>query len=314
MRRTGIVSSLLVLLACGHSEPFLPLDHSTDEPFQPGPPDRLTANTGSDEEITFTPDGRELMYVLNRSCLGFIPAHQARAREWRCAPPEPGIADRYRFPALSSAGRLAFMVSRQREFEVGPFYQAVLVAPLSDLRDSAEVTPVPFRSVVDDVLHREISRLVWVRGDSLVIVADSIVYLTDPRNRSQPRVYERLALPGPAYSVQPGRGGRVLYLRVRGESRVIEFDLATRTVGTFYDFGSTPAGVVAVGPRSMVTTIPGAVLRLNLGTGAIDTFPAAGLQIRELAMTPNGSDIIAAALQPPPPPQQGTTDLYRLRQ
>jgi hypothetical protein len=304
-------STILLLLACGHSEPFPPLDQGTDVPFRPGPPDRLTANTGTDEEISFTPDGRDLMYVLNRQCLGFIPAHQARAREWRCAPPVPGISDRYRFPALNAAGRLAFMVTRQREFEAGPFYQAVLVARLSDLRDSAEVTPVPFRSVVDDVLHPEISQLVWVRGDSLVIVADGIVYLTDPRNRTQPRAYERLALPGPAYSVQSGRGGRVLYLRVQGESRVIEFDLASRTVNTFYDFGNTPAGVVVVGPRNMVTAIPGAVLKIGLGNGAIDTFPAPGLQIRELAMTPDGSDIVAAALEPPP--QQRATDLYRLR-
>ena len=313
MRRFLLPGVLFALLACGHSEPFPPQDHSTNDPFQPGPPDRLTANNGPDEEIGFTPDGRELIYVLNRSCLGFIPAHQARAREWRCAPPEPGIADRYRLPALNTGGKLAFMLTRQREFEAGPFYQAVLVARLTDLRDSNEVTPVPFRSVVDDILHREISQLAWVRGDSLAIVADGIVYLTDPGNHSQPRAYERLALPGFASNVQPGRGGRVLYLRVQGETRVIEFDLDTRSVGTFYDFGNTPAGVVAVGPRYLGAAIPGAVLRIDLRSGSIDTLPAAGLDVRELALTPDGRDVIAAALQPGPPPLPGTTDLYRLR-
>lgn len=313
MRRPWILPALLVILACGHSEPFPPLDHSTDDPFQPGPPDRLTANTGDDGEISFTPDGKELMYVVSRRCIGFLPAHQSRAREWRCAPPEEGIADRYRFPALSPSGRLAWMVSRQREFESSPFYQAVLVAPLRDLRDSAEVTPVPFRSVVDDYLHRDITQLVWVRGDSLVIVADGFLYLTDPANRTQPRAYERLALPGSAYSVQTGRGGRVLYLRVWGETRVIEFDVQSRSVATLHDFGTIPVGLVAVGERHLVGAMPGALLRIDLKTGRTDTFPTFTLEFNELAMTPDGSDIIGSGLDGAVFPRPFSTDLYRVR-
>lgn len=304
---------MLAVLACGHSEPFPPLDHGTNDPYQPGPPDRLTANTGDDGEISFTPDGKELIYVVNRRCIGFLPAHQGRAREWRCAPPEEGILDRYRFPALSPRGRLAWQITRQREFESGPFYSAVLVAPLGDLRDSAEVTPVPFRSVVDDFLHREITRLIWVRGDSLVIVADSIVYLTDPSNRSQPRTYERLALPGPAYSVQAGKGGRVLYLRIRGESRVIEFNLQSRSVATLHDFGTSAVDVVAIGERHLAGALPGALVKIDLETGRADTFPTFTLELNELAITPDGSDIIASGLDGAVFPRPFSTDLYRLR-
>jgi hypothetical protein len=304
---------MLILLACGHSEPFPPLDNSTTDPFQPGPPDRLTANTGDDGEISFTPDGKELVYVVSRRCIGFLPAHQGRAREWRCAPPEEGIADRYRFPVVSPTGRLAWELSRQREFESGPFYQAVVVAPLGDLSDSAEVTPVPFRSVVDDSLHREISQLVWVRGDSLVIVTDSILYLTDPANRSQPRAYERLVLPGRAFSVQSGRGGRVLYLRVRGESRVIEFDLASRSVTTLHDFGTPALGAAAVSRDHLVGAVPGALLKINLTTGRTDTLPTFTLEFNELAITPDGSDIIGSGLDGGMFPLPFSTDLYRIR-
>lgn len=313
MPRLWFLPAMLVALACGHSEPFPPLDHSTDDPFQPGPPDRLTANSGDDGEISFTPDGKELVYVINQSCIGFLPARQARARDWRCAPPEEGIIDRYRFPIVSPSGRLAWQLSRKREFEVGFFYQAVLVAPLGDLRDSAEVTPVPFRSLVDDSLHRTISQLVWVRGDSLVIVADGFLYLTDPANRSQPRAYERLVLPGSAFSVQAGKGGRVLYLRIRGESRVIEFDLPSRSVTTLHDFGSSAIGPVAVGRRHLVGALPGMLLKVDLATGRTDTFPSFSLEFNEVAVTPDGSDIIASGLDGGVFPRPFSTDLYRLR-
>src|SRR4026209_1690447 len=39
---------LFLLLGCGHSEPFTNPDTGTDQPFDPGPPVRLTANRGGD--------------------------------------------------------------------------------------------------------------------------------------------------------------------------------------------------------------------------------------------------------------------------
>ena len=41
---------LFLLLGCGHSEPFTNPDTGTDQPFDPGPPVRLTANRGGDFE------------------------------------------------------------------------------------------------------------------------------------------------------------------------------------------------------------------------------------------------------------------------
>jgi hypothetical protein len=315
-RRPGLVLGLSVLVgaAACHTEPFPPLSTGTDQPFDPGPPVRLTANQGNDEEISFTPDGGELVYSLDQACVAFLPAHQARDSVWICAPQVQGVSDYYGHPAVSASRRLAFLLTRQRDQEPSPFYKAVMVGLLADLRDTSEVIPVPFVTTVDGILHLTITRLAWLRGDTLAILADSAVYLTDPASTVRPRVFLRLPLPGAVYAMQPGPGGSILYLRLAGDTRVLAWDMATAGLSTFHDFGADSAGQVAVGDRYLAAAIPGAVVRINLVNGRTDTILTFNLVIAELAMRRDGSDIIATAVDTSglPPPQPRTTDLFRL--
>ena len=303
MRRSTLLTALLVTLACSHSEPFPPLDFGTDQPFDPGPPPRLTANLGDDGAISFTPDGANLVYSLNKQCIAFLPAHQARASRWLCAPPIEFETNSYSHPAISARGRLAFVL--------GPLLnRTMVVAPLSDIRDTSEIVPVPFVTTADGIVHTDVTRLAWLRGDTLAILADSIVYLTDPASTARPRVFVPLPLPASAYSIQAGQGGSVLYLRVTGDARVLVWDLSTGGLSTLYDFGADSAGQVAVGTRHLAAVTPGAVVRINLQDNSTINMPTYNLVIAELAMTPDGSDIIVSAMTSPGLP---TTDLFRLK-
>ena len=86
---------LLLLLGCGHSEPFTNPDTSTDQPFDPGPPVRITANRGGDLEPAWLADGSGTLYSVadpgredRDVCLGMIPAGSNRQSELWCDVPE----------------------------------------------------------------------------------------------------------------------------------------------------------------------------------------------------------------------------------
>jgi hypothetical protein len=302
---------LIAVTACSHSGPFEQEATGTSIPFQSGPPARITANPGDDGDISFTPGG-ELLYSVSRMCLGFIPVREARAREWRCPPPEAGVSDAYRYGIVSPGGRIALLLRRQREFESGPFYQAILVARLDDFRDSAEVTPVPFVSGVDGELHREITQITWLRGDTLAILADGAVYLTDPDDRSHPRVHIRLPLPGFVTGIQ-SRGGRLLYLHLNGDSRVLAWSLETGTLSQVHDF-SIAIGAFASGGHHLVAMTGVNLVRVDLSSRRSTVIPTMGLDVAELAISPDGADIIASGVIPAgPPPSNTGTDLYRLQ-
>lgn len=295
----------LVSTACAHSEPFPPGDFGTDRPFDPGPPARITANTGSDGEISFTPDGKSLVYGLSRICIGFLPAHEARDSAWLCPDTAQHLADHYSYATLSPTGQLAFVLSQQR-------YKTIVVAPLADVRDTSDVIPVPFVTTVDGIMHMEITRLSWLRGDTLAILTDGQVYLTDVASRVRPRVFFPLPLPDSAYSMEPDPDGGVLYLRVTGDPRVLAWNLTTGGLSTFYDLGTIGDGLASVGTRHLAVVTPGALLRINLEDGRTDTIPTFNLVIGELAMLPDGSDIIVSAVDTTPPAPVVSTDLYRL--
>ena len=54
----NLIFAITLLLGCGHSEPFTNPDTATDQPFDPGPPVRITANRGGDSAEREPPDIR----------------------------------------------------------------------------------------------------------------------------------------------------------------------------------------------------------------------------------------------------------------
>jgi WD40-like Beta Propeller Repeat len=313
MRQTGLLLAASVL-ACSHSEPFRPADQGTNQPFEPGPPARLTANRGNDGDIAFTADGKYLIYRKDisgtQSCLALMRTGRARDSTWICPPREDFVADRYGIPALSSSGQLAFTLTRRLLNGSLPFYQGLLVAPLADLRDTLEIVPVPF-TTPDGLRHDTVTRAAWLRGDTLAILSDGLVYLTDAANPARPRDFLKLSFPASVLTLHGAPNGSRLHLRIAGESRVLAWDLSTRAVSTIYDFGATGIGLVAAGTNRIAALTAGSVLLVDTRSGRTDSFPLYDLGISELAIPPDGSDIIVSAIRPGGPV---SSDLFRLGQ
>src|SRR5688572_10113746 len=54
--------AFLLLLGCGHTEPFGSTPGGTEQPFDPSPPVRLTLNQGPDRGAAWLPDGSGILY------------------------------------------------------------------------------------------------------------------------------------------------------------------------------------------------------------------------------------------------------------
>ncbi|MEO8295483.1 MAG: hypothetical protein ABI613_08220 [Gemmatimonadota bacterium] len=310
MRRSGMFAlALFAQLGCSHSEPFPPGNFATDQPFIQGPPARLTAQTGDDDDLRLTPDG-SFVYVVNHQCMAFLLPHQARDSRWICPPRFQFVTDGYGLPVLSQSRRLAFVLTRQFENAGYPFYKALLVAPFSDIRDTTEVIPIPFRSVVDDLFHLSVRRAAWLRSDTLAILTDGLVYLTDPADTTRPRPFVRLALSGVS-SMESSRDGASLYFKLAGDSRIQALKMEGRTLSTVFDFGADSVGLFTIGQEHLAAATAGELTRIHLGTGSSTRFATYGLEIRDLAMTADGSDIVVSAVDIA---GNGTSDLYRLSQ
>lgn len=298
------------LFACSHTQPFTPADTGTDQPWDPGPPARLTVYAGQDGQMSFTPDGRFLLYTLRWApdfgCLALLPVHRARDISWICpVPPDSYTADGYSQPALSSGGRLAFVFARQIAYQSGLSYHALLVAPLVDLRDTAEVTYIPFMTP-DGARHVGIDRAAWLNEDTLAIQADSVLYLADLTVR--PRRFSRITLPGVVHSIEAVPGGGRLYLTLEGDSRVLVWD-PEGGLTTLFDFGAAVPAIVQVGDREIAALTDSGLAVVDLSDGRVTPVPTYGLQISELALAPDGSDLIAAAVDST---VSQFTNLYRL--
>ncbi len=303
---------LFLLLAGCHSEAFTTPDNGTNRPFDPGPPARITVDGGDDRQISFMPGGKYLVYTqagafTGLGCFGFLRAGQARDSALVCVPRSGDTTTAYGHPAVSSDRRLAFEMARALDFAFGYFYQAILVAPLADLRDTTEITPVPFRST-DGVLHQDITTLAWLKGGDLAILADNLVYRTTPGDMVRPRVYTTLALPGPVHFIQPSPDGSILYFQLSGDARIQAYNVASGLVSVAYDGNGIDAGPFALGNRDLVALGGGMLVRVDLQRGTIRTSPTYDLIISEIAVTPTGGDVIVAAVDTTGPT---TMDLFR---
>lgn len=312
MRRSSLLAALCCLAACSHSQPFSPPDTGSDIPLDPGPPARLTRNPAEDGQISFTPDGRFLIYSFAwgygygpARCLALLPVHRARDSRWLCPVKDPYVADGYSQPTVSAGGQVAFVLTRQHAYEQFPFYEGLLAAPLSDLRDTAEVTPIPFMTP-DGVRHQGITRAVWLNEDTLAIQADGALYLADLTVR--PRHLTPVALPGPPLSIEAVPAGGRLYLTLSGDSRVLVWSPAG-ALTTLFDFGAAAPSLVQVGNRALAVLTDSGVALVDLADGRMTPVPTYGLEIGELAFAPDGSDLIASAVDTTVSP---ASDLYRL--
>lgn len=264
MARRPRLLTLLLLLGCGHSEPFTNPDTGTDQPFSPGPPVRLTANAGGDLQPAWTADGSGFLYSVSDParqdrdvCLGLIPAGHGRQSALWCDVPE-GFR---RSDAVLSAGpgpdgRLAFLASATGLTNFNPEHTGLRVAPDLDPNDGVEVLRLPYPRGTG--LVNWAGRVHWIKGDRLAYLGQSLkvrqlchVACAPPDTTLTSLGVELLDLATHAPVAIPGTvgatgltatedGAAILYT-LAGDSRVFRRHLASGSVTVVHDFGA--AGV-----------------------------------------------------------------------
>jgi hypothetical protein len=253
--------ALSLLLGCGHSEPFTNPNTGTDQPFDPGPPVRLTANPGGDLQPAWTADGSGLLYSVSDParqdgdvCLGLIPAGGARQSEHWCDVPE-GFR---RSDAIYAAGpgpdgRTAFLASATSLTNFNPEHTGIRVSPGLDPNDGTEALHLPYHRGTG--LVNWAGRLHWVEGGRLAYLGQTFKvrqrcqFACDPPDTTVTSLgIELLDLASGVPAALPGTvqatglaiiaDGAVVLYTLAGDSRIYRRNLASGEVTVAHDFGA----------------------------------------------------------------------------
>jgi hypothetical protein len=252
---------IFLLLGCGHSEPFTNPDTGTDQPFDPGPPVRLTANPGGDLQPAWTADGSGLLYSVSDPtrndrdiCLGLIPAGNDRQSELWCDVPE-GFqrSDAVLATGPGPDGRMAFLASATSLTNFNPEHTGLRVAPGPDPNGGAQVLHLPYSRGTG--LVNWAGRLRWIQGDRLAYLGQTLKVrqqchfaCTPPDTTITSIGVELLDLGSGAPVALPGTAratglatiadGAVVLYTLAGDSRIFRRNLASGAVTVAHDFGA----------------------------------------------------------------------------
>ena len=253
--------TLLLLHGCGHSEPFTNPDTGTDQPFDPGPPVRLTANPGGDLQPAWAANGSGLLYSVSDParqdrdvCLGLIPAASGRQSEHWCDVPE-GFR---RSDAIYAAGpgpdgRTAFLASATSLTNFNPEHTGIRVAPGSDPNDGTQVLHLPYFRGAG--LVNWAGRMHWVEGERLAYLGQTMKVRQrcefacfPPETTVTSLGVELLDLASRVPAALPGSAratglatiadGAVVLYTLAGDSRIYRRNLASGEVTVAHDFGA----------------------------------------------------------------------------
>ena len=288
---------LLLLLGCGHSDPFTNPDTGTDQPFDPGPPVRLTANPGADLEPAWIADGSGFLYSVadpgrqdRDICLGLIPAGGGRQSELWCDVPVGLGSDAALSAGLAPDGRLAYLATTSGLTSAVPEAIGIRVSPSPDPTAGAEVLHLPYSRGAE--LVNWAARPRWVENDRLAYLGETMLvrqqcvnFVCSPPDTTFASVgVELLSLGSRTTTALPGTvhasglatlaDGAVVLYTLPGDSRVFRRNLASGAVSVAHDFG--PAGPArdldAAGTR-FVAVVGGLVSPVDdpdLGTIQVD--------------------------------------------
>ncbi len=282
---------VLLALGCGHTEPFTNPSQSSDQPFNPTPPARLTLNAGGDRGAAWLPDGSGILYSAAQSsrpdadvCLALLPPGGGSQRLLYCdVPGGPDLRDAIESAAPSSDGRLAFLATSSTLNGEIPFSQAISLAPSSDPSGGIQVRTFPYNTP-DGQVHRTASQLRWLGPGTLVYLGETFDARRACRLCPLDTIVTGLAVatldvsnPGSAPTIVPGTqfasgvssgdNPDLIYFTLGGDTRVFQRSLSTGSTQLVHDFGG--AGIardVQVQGSRLVATVGGRVAFSNDAT------------------------------------------------
>src|SRR5882672_3924905 len=151
--RMALAGGALLVLACGHTEPFSTQPYGTTAPFDPTPPVRLTFNTGPDRGASWLPDGSGILYSAQQPgrpdfdvCLAELPPDGGAQRRLVCdlSSADAGLINAFESPAAGTDGRLAFVKASALLGNPNPSREGLVVAPALDASNATEVQRIPY--------------------------------------------------------------------------------------------------------------------------------------------------------------------------
>ena len=264
MRLRGLlVLGATALAGCAHTEPFQPLDTSTNRPFLPGTPVRLTYNPGADLRPAWLPDGSAFVYAWQQynqpdrdRCLGIIEATGGTRTRTICNPNPAAIdsADLFDAPSPSPDGELLYVRGVSPNSAISPSRAGVFVGPLSDPLAATQLLNLPY-TIPGGRTHGTISTARWLSSKRLVYVGQSVIYSRqyngsplDTLVTGLEIVEMNLVSAQPSLAVLPFTDGAssaaltasrdTLYFTLNNDSRVYRLALASAQLTTAHDFGA----------------------------------------------------------------------------
>ncbi len=259
MPRRLLQAGLVLLLGCGHTEPFATPPNGTEEPFDPTPPIRLTLSAGADRSPAWLPDGSGILYAaqdLGRTdrdvCLAQLPPGGGRqTMVWCDLPVGEGWTDGLLSPAAAPDGRLAYLATSHTVNGLAPEINGLRVSPGVDPFSGAVALPLPYQRAGASIAA--LSHLRWLGTDRLAFVAQSVWHRDlcppCPQDTLVANVGielltlgEAAAVPVPGTEFASGlaalpESGDLLYT-LDGDTRIYRRDLAINAVSVIHDFGA----------------------------------------------------------------------------
>ena len=264
--RLALAGGALLVLACGHTEPFSTPPYGTTEPFDPTPPVRLTLNTGPDRGASWLPDGSGILYSAQQPgrsdfdvCLAELPPDGGSQRRLVCdlSRVDSGLTNAFESPAAGTDGKLAFVKASGSVGGPNPSREGLVVAPALDASNATEVQRIPY-TIPGEPTHSGITQIRWLAENQLVYLAEAVTYrppcplcpldtistglgvaLLDLSAAS----VSPIVLPGTDFAsgASSGPTSDEVYYTLNGDTRVYRRVLSTGDQSIAHDFG--PAGI-----------------------------------------------------------------------
>jgi hypothetical protein len=261
----GLLCLVAFAPACSHTDPFT--NPSTgEEPFDPGPPARLTLNPGQDWSPSWLADGSGILYSAQQVerddddvCLAELPPTGGQQRWLVCdIPGDSNSTDAAQSAAASADGRVAFLSASNGSIGgSSPAFLDIVVIPTLDSRNPQRVRALPF-TPAGGTGQDYAGHLRWLTADALVYVGqrfvtrspcfdcplDTLQVSTDVTTLTLGEAtVSATAVPGTelATGVAPASDGSAILYTLPDDSRIYQRILASGAVTVVHDFGA--AGV-----------------------------------------------------------------------
>jgi WD40-like Beta Propeller Repeat len=277
----GLLCLVASAPACSHTEPFANPE-TGEQPFDPGPPARLTLNPAQDGSPSWLADGSAILYSaqqLNRVdldvCLAELPPTGGQQRRLTCDIPGNGAStDAAQSSAASADGRIALLSAGNGNIGgTSPVFLDLALIPTLDGVDAQRVRALPF-TPSGGTIQDYAGHLRWLTADLLAYVGQRFVAQRPCPDETCPldtllvsTEVTTLTLDGSTATAVPGTelatgvapiddGTAILYT-IANDSRIYRRVIGSGEVTVAHDFGD--AGIArdvhAVGIR--VTAIVG---------------------------------------------------------